>query len=427
MKEIIIKKTDETLYYDKLDNGLELFFLPNKNSKSFYITLNVRFGSIDTDFKVKGKNYHVPNGVAHFLEHLMFNEPDGSTAHEYFAKLGSSCNAATSFDYTFYEVSSINQFKENLEYIIDYVYRPYFTDQTVASEKGIIIEEIKMGESSPFRELFFNSKANVYHQSHYKNLISGSIDDVKKITTKDIQLCYDTFYHPQNMFLVITGNFNPYEAKAIVAEKMLAKKFNKFNLITKPNIKEPLQVVKEYDEKAMNVLIPKVTFSIKLTQSLFKKIDRLKLIVYLNILLNLKFGSTSLLKEKLLDNNLISDTINTSIHIGDNIVLLTLTFESMYPNEVIELVKQEFFNLKIEAKDLRRKAKVEISNTILHFDDIFLVNENIQNQLFEYNHYYENIIDIYDNLSIKEFNEIINRIDINNNSTYVIKPIKNDQ
>lgn len=428
MKEIDISKSFETMYYDKLDNGLELYLLPNKKAKGYYITLNIKFGSIDTEFSINKKNYKVPNGVAHFLEHLMFNEPDGTTAHEMFAKLGSACNAATSFDFTYYEVYSTNKFKENLEYLLDYVYRPYFTNKLVKNEKGIIIEEVKMGENSPYRELYFKSKENVFFKNPYKNLISGTVDDVKNITLKDIELCYNTFYHPENMFIVITGNFNPYEARAMISENLSRKKFKKFNKAIRKVFKEPKEVVKAYDEKEMNILIPKATINIKMNTNDFKikGIDKLKLLLYLNIFLSLKFGKTSLLSEKLINNNLLTDDITSGVQIDPVNTLISISFESLYSKEVLELIKEEFNDTKISLKDLKRKVKRNISNKILNFDDIFSANDDIQTQLFQFNNYYENIIDIYNSLNLKELDSIIKKISLKNNSVLIINPMQKD-
>ena len=137
MNKIEIWGSKENLYKEHLDNGLDIYMVPNYNVKNFYITLNVKYGSIYNKFKYKGKNYDMPKGIAHYLEHLMFNMPEGS-AFEYFSKLGSPVNAFTSFDITCYEVFSNSKFKENLSYLVKYVYTPYFTKEMVNNERGII-------------------------------------------------------------------------------------------------------------------------------------------------------------------------------------------------------------------------------------------------------------------------------------------------
>lgn len=422
MKEIKLKGIDEVMYTDTLDNGLTIYLLPNKKAKNFYITYNINFGSLDIDFtNNKGKKYKVPAGTAHFLEHLMFQEPDGTTAHEYFAKLGGSCNAATSFKITYYEVMGVNKFKENLEYLLDYVNRPYFTKKNVQNEKNIIIEEIKMGENNPYTKLVFSSLANVFHYSNYNKLISGTVDDIKDITESDIEACYENYYHPENMFVVITGNFNPLEAKAIISENMAKREVKPYLNPIRKSVKEPSKVVKEYEEIDANVEIPKISMKLKLPLSKFKGIDPVLLNIYLNIILNLKFDDTSLIKEQLLENDLISDSISTSVNITDDTVLLSLMFETKYPKETIELIKNELNSFKLSSNDLKRKAKVYINDLILSYDDIIGVCENIQNDLINYGKIVDNYYDIFRKLNVTELNKITKNIDLKNMSILVVK------
>ena len=225
MKKIKIEKTNEYLYYKKFDNGLELYVLPNINQKNFYITYSTKFGSCNTEFKVNNNYITVPHGIAHYIEHLKFNLKNGS-AFDFFSKLGSSVNAFTSYDVTCYEVFSSTYFKENLNYLLDYVNTPYFTKELVNNERGIITEEIRMYESNPNTELTYKAYKNLFVNDLRKNYISGNIDDIKKINVDNILDCYNTFYNPNNMFIIITGNVNPYEALAIIEENMKSKEYN---------------------------------------------------------------------------------------------------------------------------------------------------------------------------------------------------------
>ena len=132
MKKIEFKKLGETIYYDECECGLPIYLWVNERVSNFYATLSVKYGSIDTKFKVKDKEYTVPNGIAHFLEHVKFNESADTTAHDYFNKLGASINAFTTFEYTSYEVYGTENLKEDVTHLLDYVYTPYFTDKTIA-------------------------------------------------------------------------------------------------------------------------------------------------------------------------------------------------------------------------------------------------------------------------------------------------------
>ena len=171
MEKINIEKTNEVLYFHKLNNGLEIYIVPNNNQKNFYITFNTRFGSNNTEFKKNNESSYtkVPNGIAHYLEHLMFNMEDGS-AFEYFSKLGASINAFTTYDLTCYEVFSSTYFKENLNYLLDYVQTPYFTEKIVDNERGIITEEISMYNNNPNTELTYAAYRNIFVNDKRKNL-----------------------------------------------------------------------------------------------------------------------------------------------------------------------------------------------------------------------------------------------------------------
>ncbi len=167
MNKIEILGAKETLYVEHLDNGLDIYMIPNNKVKNYYVTLNTKFGSIHTDFEYDGKDYSLPNGIAHFLDNLTFNLPD-ENAFEYFSNLGASVNAFTSYDVTCYEVFANSRFKENVEYLIKYVYTPYYTKELVNSEKGVILEEVKMYKDRPgiqvVNSIFDNLYINDKHQ-----------------------------------------------------------------------------------------------------------------------------------------------------------------------------------------------------------------------------------------------------------------------
>ena len=421
MKKINIDKTSECLYYKKLDNGLEIYVLPNINQKNFYITYNTKFGSVNTEFKVQNKNNYikVPNGIAHYIEHLMFNTESG-TAFDYFSKLGSSVNAFTSYDITCYEVFSSTYFKENLNYLLEYVNTPYFTKELVDGERGIITEEIKMYENNPNTELTYKSYNNIFINDLRKNYISGNIDDIKKITVDDIIDCYNTFYNPNNMFIIITGNVNPYEALAIIEENMKTLEFNNVEICNK-GIIEPLKVNKKYEEIEMNVETNKVSISYKIPKKNFKSLDLSdeELKTYIGLLFNILFGVTSNIQDKLLTSKVINTGINVNKIYTKDYIVISLT---EYPETLINMVRDILKDINIEEDELKRKIKVYKSNYLLHFDDIELVNNNIQDNIIENGAFINNYMDIYNSINIDKMKEIIRKINTRSESVLVIKP-----
>lgn len=423
MKKIKYSGIDEYVYYEVLENGLEIYMYPNKLSKNFYLTFNTRFGSLNTKFKYADNDeiIEVPNGTAHFLEHQMFQLEDGHTAFEEYAKLGSSINAFTSYNITCYEVISSNNFKENLVLLLDYVQNPVFIQSSIQNEKGIIKEEIKMYDNNPNAVSSFSLEYNVNVKDKHKYLISGTKEDIKKINADVLYKTYDAFYQPGNMFLVLTGNFNPLEALGIIKENQKQKEFNNYRKVITIKEKEPKEPFSKYAEKIMDVTLPKIRVAYKLSKKDFKGIDETKLRIYLSAILNTKFGLTSDLLEKMTNENLITSNIITNYSIRDDYILISFYLESEYIEEVLELIREEIKNIKITKEELNRNKKVKTANFIMHFNDVVSVCEDIQDDILNYNKITTDILDLYKNLKVEEANEIAKKINLANECIYIIK------
>lgn len=417
MKKIKLENTNEVLYYDKLDNGLEVYMLPNNNVNKFYLTLNTRFGSINTKFKYDNKEYDMPKGIAHYLEHLSFNMENGSV-FDHYSKIGSSINAFTTYDITSYNVTSNNRFKENLEYLLEYVYTPYFTKELFQSEKGVIEEEVKMYKDDPGMTIVNGTLNNVFVNDERKYLVGGTVKDVKSIKLEDVITCYNAYYNPKNMFLIITGNFNPNEALAITSEQM-----NKLNINNDFNVKdiypkEPEKVNKKEEIIKMNVDKPKVSIGIKLPKNNFKslKVDNYLLKIYISSILDINFGNTSLLLEELQKGSIIDDLDYTVIESNDYFIVLILS-STYYPEYFKDKVIEKFNSLNIEDSDLKRVAKVNISNYILLFDSVVAVNNYIMDEVMDNNEVNTGFMNIMRNLNIDTCKKILTKL---NNYDYTI-------
>lgn len=423
MKIIPIKKIDETLYYEKLSNGLDVYMLKNDKVNNFYITLTCKYGAVDTEFKIGNKVYNVPNGVAHFLEHVNFNEENGTTAHEYFDKLGSSINAFTTFDFTSYEVMASNNFEDNLNHLLDYVQTPVFNDDLVKKEKGIIVEEVRMGKNNPGHKLYYGMNKSLLKNDKRKNLVTGEVKDVKSISTKDLKLVYDTFYHPENMFLIITGNFDIDNALKIVKKNQNSKRFKNYK---KPIIikdKEEMKVINKYKEIEANVEISKCKISFKMDKDLFKGYDETDLNIYLNLLLSINFGGTSYLRDELYEKNLITH-LGTSIDTTNDLVIISIVFESKDIDTVRKIIIDKLYNLEANENDLRRKSKAAIAALINDYDDIEYVNTDIMDQLLYSNKIIDDIYDRYNNLKLDDMLNIKKLLDFRYSSTVLLVPYK---
>ena len=423
MKKIRYEGVDEVVYFEKLTNGLEIYMYPNNKAKNFYLTFNTKFGSLDTEFKFEknSKVEKLPHGTAHFLEHQMFRCSDGSTAFEGFASLGSSINAYTSYDVTCYEVISSDKLKENLELLLNFVQDPYFKAANVNSEKKIIKEEINMYKDTPSSKLNFGLEYNLNINDNHKYLISGEVGDIKKITPEVLTLAYDTFYHPENMFMIITGKFKPLEILGIIKENQSKKEFNPYKNIIKIHKKEPMKLSKSYEAVKMNVNTPKIKIAYKIPKKDLKNYNYNILSIYLDLILESKFGCTSDLTESLLEENLITDSLTTSRDIRDDYVLISIETESEYKEQVIDLITNTIHNMKISKEELERFKRVSISNYILHFDDIISVQEGIQEDVLKNGKVTTNMHELYKSLSLGEANKIISLMDFSNECIYIIE------
>lgn len=205
-KPINFEQLQETLFHEKMANGLDVYVLPKQGFNKTYAVFTTKYGSIDNQFVPLNKEemVHVPDGIAHFLEHKLFEKADGDVFQD-FSKQGASANAFTSFTRTAYLFSSTSNVEKNLETLVDFVQDPYFTEKSVEKEKGIIGQEINMYDDNPDWRLFFGLIENMYKDHPVKIDIAGTVESISHITKDLLYECYETFYHPSNMLLFIVG------------------------------------------------------------------------------------------------------------------------------------------------------------------------------------------------------------------------------
>lgn len=198
-------RLQETQYSKTLPNGLRIFYYPKKGFSKTFAMLATNFGSVDESFTLEGIRYDTPTGVAHFLEHKMFEDEDGNALQK-FAATGASPNAFTSHCMTAYHFSCTERFSENLEILLKFVYTPYFTDENVEKEKGIIGQEIGMMDDTPGWMAMIGLYEGLYHEHPVRRSIAGSVQSIAKITPDILYRCHKAFYSPSNMALVVVGN-----------------------------------------------------------------------------------------------------------------------------------------------------------------------------------------------------------------------------
>lgn len=426
MEELELKGLNEKIYVYHSKCGLPIYMWVNEKVSSMYASLSVKYGSIHTKFKIGKKIYEVPNGIAHFLEHVKFNIDEETTAHDEFYKLGGDANAFTTFDYTSYIVFATNNKKENLEELLNFVYNPFFTKKCISKEKGIIVEEANMGLDDPYSIVFFHSLLNTLQKSKYRNTITGTPDDVTSVTLEDVKLVYDTFYHPENMFLTLTGNFNPYEMACLVEDNLSKKKFGKYlnPIIIKEN--EPKKVTTKYKEEYINVTYPRLKFSIKMDMSRFKNYSSLELKILTSLLFNINFGATSDFKDELMEKGLIQN-MNVTCDVYDDTFVVTINVTSNFKEEIIKKVKEKLENLSISELDFKRKKNATIATLILDYEDLENVSYRIQDDVLNNGGIVTNLKEILEDETIDDLKNIINLLDFDNISINVFLPKENQK
>ena len=422
MKKIKIKKLEEDVYYEKMPNGLEVFLYTKDDVYTNYVTFTTKYGSVYNDFIPIGEDKikSFPKGIAHFLEHKVFTEKEDPQPMEFFAKSGSICNAFTTFRNTTYLFYATKDLKENINYLLNYVHNIYLTDESVEKEKGIISEEIHMYEDRPAEVLFEKVRLNTLNSNPYRNSIIGTVKDIESITKDDLETCYYTFYHPSNMFMVVTGSFDPEEVMNLIRENQNNKDFKAMNKIVVKDFKEDDKVVKEKEIITMNTNIPKIAYTIKIPLKNIK-LTRRQLHLYMHILFTTLFDETSTFDEELKKEGIINNTTYISLLNTDTHLLITLVNETNKYNEFLDKLKDKLDNIEINEKDFNRKKKVLISNEIFAYENVENINDIIMDSIIYNNELEEDPIGLISNLSIKELLDLIKKIDMSNCTTVVVK------
>ena len=366
--------TDEVLYSAKHQSGLEIFIIPKPEYSGTYAIFGTRYGSVDSQFVVPGESeaITVPDGIAHYLEHKMFDQPDGSNVFDKFSKFGGNANAFTSFNMTAYLFSATSNFKENLETLLDYVQSPYYTDETVSKEQGIIGQEIRMYDDNPGWKLYFNYINCLYNEHPVKKEIAGTIESISHITADYLYKCYNTFYNFSNMSIVIVGNVDVDETVKTIENGI---KNNKpfTEPIKKIYPKEPKNIASRYAERSMAIASPMFMLGFKDNDVNVSGNELLKKNIEITILLRMLFAKGSDIYKKLYDLGLINSTFGFDYTVQPDYGFTVLEGESKDPNRVYGIIMEEISKIKesgLSEDDFERAKKVVWGRYIRMHNDI---------------------------------------------------------
>lgn len=424
MNKIPLNKLDLNLYHEKLDNGLNIYLIPNNKVNNIYATYTTKYGSYDSEFiPIDEEKYiKVPDGIAHFLEHKMFEQEDGIDPFTFFSKNGAEVNAYTSFFGTTYLFSGGDKFIENLKYMLKYVETPYFTDENVEKEKDIILQELKMHKDNPYRAGEIKIIENSFVENPIRIPVIGTEESIKSITKEDLYTCYSTFYNPSNMLLVITGNFDPIKTIKEIKSVENKRSVKSSSKIISKEYFEPDSVFKEKDVLHLSVGIPKVFIGIKVNiEELLRKYDKNTLLRYLNIYMNIKFGDVSELQEKLVNDEIINTDIGIDKVYTDKHILYIIYADTSKEESFINAILNTLEDINFDENDFVRKKKNFLASSIAMSDNIYNLNEKIINEYLLNKNITTDCYDIYNKLNYQELVNIIKLLDFSNTSKLIIK------
>ncbi|AYW46298.1 EF-P 5-aminopentanol modification-associated protein YfmH [Tetragenococcus koreensis] len=405
MNKKVYPDLNEVLYTEVLANGLTVFILPKRVFHKTYGLFSTNYGSIDNEFGYQGeKRKKVPDGIAHFLEHKMFEKKEGDIFQE-FGRLGASANAFTSFTKTSYLFSATDHIQENLLTLLDFVQAPYFTPETVEKEKGIIGQEIQMYQDDPDWRLFFGLLQNLYPKHPLHIDIAGTVDSIDKITAADLYESYQTFYHPSNMILFVVGNIDPQETMSWIKENQVAKTFPEIRQIKRYFPQETSEDIVSYSSATMPVSRPKVVLGVKGFEENLPEgnKEQLRFRTAINLLLQLLLGDTSKNYLRLYQGGIIDDSFGFEFLLDRSFYLADFSSDTERPEEFFAEIEQIILNFANE-KEVNEENLARLKKKMLgrYFQSLNSL-EYIANQFTQ---------DLFGQLTLFDVPEIIHSIQL---------------
>ena len=403
-------KVKEKAYIEKLENGLTIIIIPKTGIKKKYVIFGTHYGSNDSKFIVPGESEvtEVPKGVAHFLEHKMFEQENGRNSLDVLSSLGVNANAYTTNTHTAFLYECTDNFYEALDEFMDYIQHPYFTDENVEKEKGIIGQEIMMYDDYPEWKVYLNALGAMYHNNPVKLDIAGTIESISQIDKEILYKCYNTFYNPSNMCLVVCGDFIPEEILKEIEKRLINK--NPTGEIKRIYEEEEESIVKPNIEAKMDVSIPLFTMGIKCKP--VNQSQKVKKDIAINILLNMIIGESSTLYQDLYKSGILLNSPSYEFDFTNEYAHLLISGASRNPQEFYNRINEEINNLKtngLSKEEFERTKKMIYGDYIKEYNDVSDIAKMF-------------LSDFMNGINSFEYLEEITSIDIN----YLEQVLKND-
>lgn len=367
MKVIENNQIKEKVYIETLDNGMKVIIIPKKNTEKKYIIWGTKFGSIDNHFiePKTGNEIQVPDGVAHYLEHKMFEQENGVDSLYKLIALGLEANAYTTNDHTAYLFGGTSNFYEGLDELMDYVQHPYFTDENVEKERGIIGQEIGRYDDEPGWKLYINTMECLYSQNPVKRDIAGTVESISKITKETLYSCYNTFYHPSNMIMCISGDFEPEKILEEIKKRLLPKeKMPEIKRIYPPYENK---INQKYKEQKMDVNIPIFMTGYR---DILEQENKVKKQIAIVIILNSLLGESSKFYQEMYEEGLLMSPLGLDYEFSEQYAHVLITGQSENPEKVNSKIVETLTNNKVEEEDFKRCQKALYGEAVSIYNDV---------------------------------------------------------
>ena len=422
MEEIKVSKLGEVVYHETLENGLNVYLYKKEgfNKKSAYFV--TKYGSSYNDFRPIGKDKikSFPLGIAHFLEHKLFENSDNENTFTKFEKYGANVNAYTSRKETCYYFTCSSNFNECLNLLLDFVGTPYFTIDNVEKEKGIIEQEINMTNDSVERFLYDKDFYNTLMYDNNKYSVIGDSKNVRKITKEDLYECYNTFYNPSNMTLVVAGDIDVEETLKSIKDNQSKREYQKQDEILLKDFNEPKEVYKEYEECYKNVSTPRISVCYKFVFPESKGYDLLSDLMIFSMLLDIKFSSTSSFSKYLRDEKIIKSDLSMNYSSFGNVVLLMFDADVLDKERFVKELDKKLKDENYDKKMFELYKKAYIASVVKTYDSPSKVANAIYSHIINYGEFLPDIYDFYNNYTYDKFISDVKKLDFSNKSVIYV-------
>lgn len=408
---------NETQIIETLDNGLTVVIVSKPDFLSNTAVLGTHYGAVDLSQNVGGEVKHYHAGIAHFLEHKLFEQEDEDIL-SVFTNMGASANAFTSYNETVYYFTNVNDIEKPLNLLLDFVQSLSITSESVEKEKGIIIEELKMYQQQPSFQLSMETLRSLYHEHALKYDIAGTEDSVSSITKEELESAYQTNYHPSQLVLSVVTHYSPEEILEMVKKNQATKEFVSLEPVTPYAVNEPAEVVRKYYELEMNVKTPKVSVAFKQVPDYESYYDLIKSRLSMRFLLEMTFTNLNPEYQRWLDEKLVNNYFNFQNHVGMDFGYIQFVSESDDHEQFAQFIADKLSGLKISEEILKQLVRRTLGESILDLQDFeSLAIDGLRSQFMKVNLF--DIVNMAGELTVEDLEKA--RKSINLDQKVVIK------